>query len=67
MLHLSTCGWGWLNDRLHTAAGAHTFQAETFTLASSGRVLFELDGENIGPLPAHFSVRREALRVIVPE
>ena len=59
-------GWGWLTDQIHSAAGCHTFQAESFTLTSAGHVAFELDGDNVGHLPATFSVRRHALRVLVP-
>lgn len=59
-------GWGWLTDQLHSAAGCHTFQAQSFSLTSEGRIAFELDGDNAGHLPARFSVRRGALRVLVP-
>jgi YegS/Rv2252/BmrU family lipid kinase len=59
-------GWGWLTDQLHSAAGCHTFQAESFTLTAQGKVALELDGENVGHLPATFSVRRQVLRVVVP-
>jgi len=59
-------GWGWLTDQIHSAAGCHTFQAESFTLTSAGNVAVELDGDNVGHLPATFSVRRQALRVLVP-
>jgi diacylglycerol kinase (ATP) len=59
-------GWGWLTDQLHSAAGCHTFQAESFSLTSEGRIAFELDGDNVGHLPARFSVRRSALRVLAP-
>ena len=59
-------GWGWLTSQIHSAAGCHTFQAECFTLTTTSQVAFELDGDNVGHLPATFSVRREALRVLVP-
>jgi YegS/Rv2252/BmrU family lipid kinase len=59
-------GWGWLTDQLHAAAGCQTFQAESFSLTAPGSVPLELDGENVGHLPATFSVRRQALRVLVP-
>ena len=59
-------GWGWLFDQLHAAAGVRTFQTESFTLNSAAPVPFELDGDNVGHLPATFSVRRQALRVLVP-
>ena len=59
-------GWGWLTDQIHSAAGRHTFQAESFTLTTMGNVAVELDGDNVGHLPATFSVQRQALRVLVP-
>ena len=59
-------GWGWLTDQIHSAAGCHTFQAESFTLTTMGNVPVELDGDNVGHLPATFSVRRQVLRVLVP-
>lgn len=59
-------GWGWLTNQLHPAAGCHTFQAESFRLTAPGHVPLELDGENVGHLPAAFSVRQQALRVLAP-
>ena len=59
-------GWGWLTNQLHTAAGCHVFQTESFTLDSATPTALELDGENVGHLPAKFSVRPQALRVLVP-
>jgi diacylglycerol kinase (ATP) len=59
-------GWGWLTNQLHASAGCHTFQAESFTLTALGQTALELDGENVGHLPAAFSVRRQALRVLTP-
>ena len=59
-------GWGWLTSQIHSAAGCHTFQAQTFTLTAAGNVALELDGDNVGHLPATFSVRSRALRVLVP-
>lgn len=63
---LMRTGWGWLTDQLHSAAGCHAFQAASFTLTSPGQVPLQLDGENIGHLPARFSVRPQALRILVP-
>ena len=62
---LMKSGWGWLTSEIHSAAGCQTFQAETFTLsAADGKpVAFQLDGDNVGHLPAKLSVRRGALRV----
>jgi YegS/Rv2252/BmrU family lipid kinase len=59
-------GWGWLTDQIHRAAGCHTFQAEAFSLSSDRTVPFELDGENVGQLPARFALQARKLRVLVP-
>jgi len=45
---------------------AKTFRAETFTLTSEAQTPLEVDGENIGHLPATFAIRRQGLRVVVP-
>lgn len=58
-------GWGWLTNQLHSSAGCITFQAERVTLSSERPVTFELDGDNVGVLPAMFSVRPSILRVLV--
>lgn len=59
-------GCGWLVDDLLHAVEAITLQSSSFTLQSDGPVPFELDGENVGPLPARFGVQPKALRVLVP-
>jgi diacylglycerol kinase family enzyme len=46
--------------------GLVRFQASTFTLASESPAAFHIEGELAGHLPATFSVKREALRVLVP-
>lgn len=58
-------GWGWLTNQLHSAAGCLALQAGSFTLDSQTKAALELDGENVGRLPAKFSVQRQALRVLV--
>jgi YegS/Rv2252/BmrU family lipid kinase len=63
---VAACAWGIVTGRLHKAGGARHFQAESFTLTAPARTPLELDGEQAGELPARFSVRRQALRVIVP-
>lgn len=45
---------------------ATCFKAETLTLTSNSPSPIEVDGDNIGHLPAVVSINREALRVIVP-
>ncbi|MDB6112499.1 MAG: YegS/Rv2252/BmrU family lipid kinase, partial [Pedosphaera sp.] len=48
------------------AGVAKCFQAEAFTLSSPSPTPLEVDGENIGHLPATFSIERQKLRVVVP-
>lgn len=59
-------GWGWLTGRIHEATDCRVFQTESFSLSASSGVAFELDGDNAGHLPATFSVRPGALRVLAP-
>ena len=42
------------------------FRAETFTLSSPRSSELEVDGENIGYLPATFSMQKQKLRIVVP-
>lgn len=63
---LLQAGWGWLTEQIHAAAGCHTLQAAEIALSAEQPVRFELDGDNIEPLPAKFSVQPRALRVLVP-
>jgi len=59
-------GWGWLVDQIHSCAGCHTFQAPSVTLTSQSPVSLELDGENVGQLPATLLLDGKKLRVLVP-
>ncbi len=45
---------------------AKRFRAETFTLSSPHKAPVEVDGENIGYLPAKFSVQKQKLRIVAP-
>src|SRR6266568_858704 len=63
---LARCGWGLLCNRLYTRGGVRHLQAESLTVESAAAMPFHLEGENVGQLPVKFSVRRQALRVIVP-
>jgi diacylglycerol kinase (ATP) len=58
--------WGLLNNRLYESGAAQHLRAEKFTLSSDTPVAFHVEGENIGYLPATFSVKRDGLKVIVP-
>jgi YegS/Rv2252/BmrU family lipid kinase len=62
----AACLWGILTGRLGRVGRSHDLRAAAFTLASVGRVPFELDGETAGELPASFGVISQALRVVGP-
>jgi diacylglycerol kinase (ATP) len=59
-------GWGMLTDDFHT--GGHTVQLRgaELELKCERPIPFQLDGENIAPLPVKFGVAARALRVIGP-
>jgi YegS/Rv2252/BmrU family lipid kinase len=59
-------GWGLLVNQLYSTGGVRHFQAESLRLYSASAVPFEVEGENVGQLPARFSVRRQAVKVLVP-
>jgi len=63
---VAACALGVVTGTLSRRAGMRHFQAEAFTLTASARTPLEIDGEPVGELPANVSVRRRALRVIVP-
>jgi YegS/Rv2252/BmrU family lipid kinase len=45
---------------------AESFQAKSFTITSEHPTPIEVDGENIGHLPATFSIQQKKLRVVAP-
>ena len=57
---------GRIHDQLHRSGHVRQFRGDTIKLTSTAPLPFELDGENIGPLPVTFTVQRRTLRVIVP-
>jgi diacylglycerol kinase (ATP) len=63
---LLRAGCGLLSGRLHQLCRARQLQSKAFTLSSPQRVLLQLDGDNVGELPAKISVQPKALRVLVP-
>ncbi len=65
---LARAGWGWLTDQIHTGAGCVTLQANRIEVScpSTEPVALELDGDNVGLLPAVFHAQPRALRVLVP-
>ena len=63
---LVRCGWGLLTDQLYTIGGVKHFRAASLRLESTSPVPFHVEGENVGMLPARFSVCEQKLRVIIP-
>ena len=55
---------GLVTNRLYTLGGARHFRAERLELSSAAPAWLQLDGENVGRLPAQLSVARRALRVV---
>jgi diacylglycerol kinase (ATP) len=65
-LTLARCGPRLLLSGSLPSSAVQVLQAESFTLASDTDAPLELDGEFVGRLPATFSIRRSALRVVAP-
>jgi YegS/Rv2252/BmrU family lipid kinase len=63
---VTRAGWGMLTDNFHSGQHTVQFQGTHLELKCSKPVPFQLDGENVAPLPATFGVEHRALRVIVP-
>lgn len=59
-------GIGLLTGNLHRLCGALQIQASKVTLTADQKTFLQLDGENAGELPAHFSIQPGLLRVLVP-
>jgi diacylglycerol kinase family enzyme len=65
-LVLARYACAYVSPRLLFPGRRHYFQADSLTVESASPAPLELDGEHVGCTPARFSVRRAALRVIVP-
>ncbi|HWD20146.1 MAG TPA: diacylglycerol kinase family protein [Verrucomicrobiae bacterium] len=63
---LAQAAFGMVTGRLGQMSSAVRSQAKSVKLTSASRVMLQLDGENVGELPARLSVVPNALRVIVP-
>jgi YegS/Rv2252/BmrU family lipid kinase len=59
-------GFGLLVARSLESARVARMRGETLELRSAAPAAFHVEGDNIGHLPARFTIRRRALRVIVP-
>lgn len=57
---------GMLVGRLYSLGGAQHLRASSLTLSSPSPVALQMEGENVGYLPARIWVRPQALRVVVP-
>lgn len=59
-------GWGMLTDDFHSGAGTIQLRGRQIELECPAAIPFQLDGENIAPLPVNFGITPQTLRVIVP-
>ncbi|MCP5527235.1 MAG: diacylglycerol kinase family lipid kinase [Verrucomicrobiales bacterium] len=59
-------GWAWALRRPIPPSDDVCLRSPEFTLASEAPLPFQLDGDNVGHLPARFTVQRKALRVLAP-
>jgi diacylglycerol kinase family enzyme len=66
LLGLLRSGAGLLLDRLYTTGGVRHFRVASVSLEGPASVPFHVEGENVGYLPATFSLEPETLRVVVP-
>ena len=66
LLTAARSGWGMLTDDFHRGAGTIQLRGATVELKCSAPIPFNLDGENVAPLPVTFGVESRALRVLVP-
>lgn len=64
---LARAGIGLATNRLHQLCKVQQIAASEFTLSSPARTFLQLDGENVGELPATFFLNAKTLRVIVPK
>ncbi len=57
-------GWGMLTGNFHTGGKTIQLRGAELTLKCAHPVPFQLDGENVAPLPVKFGVAGKVLRVI---
>lgn len=63
---LFRAGIGLMTKNLHRVCETKELQSNAFTLTADRPTFLQLDGENVGELPAKFSIQPKALRVVVP-
>ena len=59
-------GWGLLTNQLYGSGGVRHFKTDSVSLHSADPVPFHVEGENVGHLPARFSIKPGRLRVLAP-
>jgi YegS/Rv2252/BmrU family lipid kinase len=59
-------GWGMLTGNFHTGGKTIQLRGAELTLKCARAIPFQLDGENVAPLPVKFGVAGKLLRVIGP-
>ncbi len=63
---LARAGIGLATNRFHQLCNVQQIQAASLTVSASTQTFLQLDGENVGELPATFSLDAKRLRVIAP-
>ncbi len=63
---VARAGWGMVSGDFHLGAGTVQMRGPQVEVRSSAPVPFHVDGENVGSLPARFSLEPRAVRVLVP-
>ena len=63
---MARCGWGLLTNQMLEHSGAQHFSAKDLTLSCDEKAALQLDGDNVGHLPATMRVFPKRLRVVVP-
>lgn len=59
-------GWGMLTGNFHTGGQTIQLRGAELELKSARPIPFQLDGENVAPLPVKFGIAGKLLRVIGP-
>jgi diacylglycerol kinase (ATP) len=63
---LARIGLGMISNDFHTWSNTVHLQGSSIEVVCEAEVPFHVDGENVAPLPATFSVESRALRVLAP-
>ena len=66
LMAVARSGWGMLTGNFHTGGKTIQLRGAELTLNCERPIFFQLDGENVAPLPVKFGVAGKLLRVIGP-